>query len=101
MRKYLVLAVLSVFTLIGGTALAAGLLVKQQTDYYYDGPTNDESQFFNPLNWRDDVDPDDCTGSADVPCHLSADSEMDLAIKLTDYDEDVQELISDAGKRSY
>jgi len=100
MRKYIVLGLLSVFTLVGGTAVGALSFVRMSTDFYYTGPSNDEDEFFKQERWVEGT-PDACSGSADVPCHLSANDRPALISKLASYGGDVSMLIGEAGKRSY
>ncbi|MFB2118452.1 hypothetical protein [Parapedobacter sp. 2B3] len=100
MRKYLVLGLLSVFTLIGGTAMAAGLLVKASMDFYYTGPADEPDKFFEEEYWEEGVS-DLCTGTANVPCHLTETDRPALINRLASYGGNEGLLITAAGKRSY
>lgn len=100
MRRIIGLALLSVFTLVGGTAAAAGLLVKKRATYYYNGSMTNPSQFFQSTYW-DIVDENGGCGEATkAPCHLSATDKTDLQTQLDGYSLDVDALVDDAGERN-
>ena len=99
MRKYLVLGLLSVFTLVGGTAVAAGLLAKQQQTFYFNkGSQGTPSSYFNANNWDEFDTEGGCGEDSQVPCHLEAADVNDLQDILNSYS-NLDELLIEAGER--
>lgn len=99
MRKYIVLGLLSVFTLVGGTAVAAGLLVKQQQDYFFNkGVQTNEEEYFNAENWDDFDAIGSCGEDSRIPCHLPGVT-GDLQTYLDGFAEDLDALLIEADER--
>ncbi len=99
MRKYISLALLSVFTLVGGTAVAAGLLGQRQTDYYFNkGPQIDDEEYFKEENWDDFDAIGNCGEDSRVPCHLPGVT-GNLQTYLDGLAEDLDALLIEAGER--
>lgn len=100
MRRIIGLALLSVFTLIGGTAVAAGLLVKKRATYYYNGSLTNTAQFFQSIYWGEVDENGGCGETTKAPCHLPATDKTDLQTQLDGYSFDVDALVEDAGERN-